>query len=57
MNEIVKPWFSPHVHHRISLWKESTLSGSNFVNQNLSNLSLVVLSEAWEFSWMLRFYV
>ena len=58
MNETIEYRVSPHLCHldNRSL-KGIDSSGSNFVNKNLSNLPLLVLSKAVELSWMLRFYM
>ena len=58
MNETIEYLVSPYLCHldNRSL-KGIDSSGSNFVNKNLSNLPLLVLSKAVELSWMLRFYM
>ena len=58
MNETIKHQVSLHLCHldNRSL-KGIGSSGSNFVNKNLSNLPLLVLSKAVELSWMLCFYM
>jgi len=58
MNETIEHQVSPHLCYldNRSL-KGIDSSGSSFVNKNLSNLPLLVLSKAVELSWMLCFYM